>query len=135
MGSESSQRLPAFSHEECPSYLCEQICTALRAERARSARVGLISSSLAGISSILGLMFALPALVSAASQTGFTSFAALTVSDYDLVAKHFASFGLSLLEALPSFEVAVTLFFTAVFVVSLRSFVQSTITARFLHTV
>jgi hypothetical protein len=132
MGRESNQLLQAFSHEQCPSYLCERICQALVRERERTARTRLVFSSLSGISSLAGLMFALPALLSAASTTGFTSFASLMVSDSDLVTSHFSTFGMSLLEALPGFEVTITLLLVAILLVSLRTVVQSFISAHVL---
>jgi hypothetical protein len=54
------------------------------------------------------------------------------VSDSDLVTSHFSTFGMSLLEALPGFEVTITLLLVAILLVSLRTVVQSFISAHVL---
>ena len=129
MGKSYEQLFKVIPRESVPAYLCERICEAILRERERHSLYGerarLIISSLSGISSLVGLMFALPALMAAATASGFSTFAGLFVSDSDLLAAHFNTFGLSLLEALPGFEVTVTLFLLAVFLVSLKNFVQS----------
>jgi hypothetical protein len=124
MGTDYEQLLKVLPQEIMPAYLCERICEAILHERARHERTRLVFSSLTGISSLVGLMLALPALVSAASASGFSTFASLFISDQDLILSHFSSFGLTLLEALPGFEVTVTLFLLAVFLVSLQNFVR-----------
>jgi hypothetical protein len=70
-------------------------------------------------------MLALPALIRAATASGFSTFASLFISDSDLVTSHLGTFGLTLLEALPGVEVTLTLFLLSVFLVSLQNFVRS----------
>ena len=129
MGKSYEQLFKVIPQESMPAYLCERICKAILRERERHSLYGerarLVISSLSGISSLVGLMFALPALMIAASATGFSTFAGLFISDSDLLVSHFSTFGLSLLEALPGFETSITLFLLAVFLVSLKNFVQS----------
>jgi hypothetical protein len=128
MGTNFDRLFQALPQESSPVYLCERIYLAILRERERESllwqRGRVIISSLSGISSLVGLMFALPALMSAATASGFSTFASLFVSDSDLVVSHFSSFGLSLLEALPGFEVTLTLFLLTVFLVSLQNFVR-----------
>ncbi|MDR3546736.1 MAG: hypothetical protein P4M11_00420 [Candidatus Pacebacteria bacterium] len=130
MGSNYKQLFQALPEESVPSYLCERILGAVQKEHARQQRVRLVISSLAGTGSLVGLVFAIPALIRAASVTGFSSFASLLVSDGDFITSHFGSFIYPLLEALPGFEVTVTLFLLAVFLVSLRNFVRGISTTR-----
>jgi hypothetical protein len=124
MGTNYEQLLQALPRETMPAYLCERICEAILHERERHERTRLVFSSLTGISSLAGLMLALPALIAASRASGFSSFASLFISDSDLIMAHFSTFGLSLLEALPGFEVTITLFLLAVFLVSLQNFVR-----------
>jgi hypothetical protein len=134
MGKNYEQLLRAVPQEPLPAYLCERICEAILRERERRfqlwERSQLVISSLTGISSLAGLMFALPALVNAATVTGFSTFASLFISDSDLLVSHFNTFFLSLLEAVPGFEVTVTLFLLAVFLVSLRNFVMTLVSLK-----
>jgi hypothetical protein len=124
MGSNYKQLFQALPQEPVPTYLCERILGAVQQEHTRIQRVRLVISSLAGTGSLVGLVFAIPALIRAASVTGFSSFASLLVSDSDLFTSHHGAFVYPLLEALPGFEVTVTLFLLAVFLVSLRNFVR-----------
>ena len=129
MGVSYERLFQVLPQESIPTYLCERICGAILRERERNSilweRTRLITSSLSGISSLVGLMFALPALMTASSTTGFSTFAGLFVSDSDLLFSHFSTFGLSLLEALPGFEVTITLLLLAVLLVSVQNFVRS----------
>jgi hypothetical protein len=124
MGSNYKQLLQALPQEPVPTYLCERILGAVQQEHARIQRARLVISSLAGTGSLVGLVFAIPALIRASSVTGFSSFASLLVSDGDLFTSHLGTFLYPLIEALPGFEVTVTLFLLAVFLVSLRNFVR-----------
>ncbi len=130
MGRNYEELFRALPQEQLPTYLCERICLALERERERHARTRLVLSSLSGISSIAGLMFAIPALVRAASATGFTSYAPLLISDTDLISSHLGVFALSLLQAFPGVEVTVTLFLIAVLLVSIKNFVQGIVLAH-----
>ena len=130
MGSNYKELFQALPQEPVPAYLCERILGAVQMEHARVQRVRLVISSLAGTSSLMGLVFAIPALIRAASVTGFSSFASLLVSDNDLISSHLGAFAYPLLEVLPGFEVTVTLFLLAVFLVSLRNFVRGMGTAN-----
>ncbi len=125
MGRKYEQLFEVLPQDSLPSYLCERICTAIQRERAQRSlyreRTRLMVSSLTGISSLAGLMFALPALMHAAMLDNFPTIASLFISDGDLVADHFSTFMLSLIEAIPGFEVTVTLFLLAVFLVSLQN--------------
>ena len=124
MGSNYKELFQALPQEPVPAYLCERILDAVQTEHTRVQRVRLVISSLAGTGSLVGLVFAIPALIRAASVTGFSSFASLLVSDNDLISSHLGAFAYPLLEALPGFEVTVTLFLLAVFLVSLQNFVR-----------
>ena len=124
MGSNYKELFQALPQESAPAYLCERILGAVQTEHARVQRVRLVNSSLAGTSSLVGLVFAIPALINAASVSGFNSFASLLVSDSDLIRTHMGAFMYPLLEALPGLEVTVTLFLLAVFLVSLQNFVR-----------
>ncbi len=125
MGTNFDRLFQALPQESQPNYLCERIYLAILSERERNSRMWerarIIISSLSSISSLVGLMFALPALIQAATESGFSTFASLFITDSDLVVNHFNSFGLSLLEALPGFEITLTLFLVAVFLVSLQT--------------
>lgn len=123
MGSNYERLFQALPQETVPEHLCERIQQAVLRERGRYERTRLVVSSLFGASSIAGLAFALPALMNAAATSGFGAFASLLISDNDLIVSHFSAFALSLLEALPGFEVTVTLFLFAVFLVSLQNFI------------
>ncbi len=131
MGSNYERLFKVLPQDSMPTYLCERICDAILQERdhrilSRSnfrERTRLILSSLTGASSLVGLVFALPALVSAASATGFATFAGLFMSDGDVLASHLGSFGTSLLETVPGPETMLTLFLVAVFLVSLQNFI------------
>ena len=129
MGTNYDRLFKVLSHDSIPTYLCERICEAIVRERERSTllreRTRFITSSLSGISSLVGLMFALPALLRAADVSGFSTFAGLFMTDGDVLATHLNTFALSLVEAFPGFEVTVTLFLVAVFLVSLHNFVRS----------
>lgn len=114
-----------FPRESVPAHLCEQICQAITRERIRRERMRLIVSSLCGTSSLAGLVFALPALMQAASASGFLSYSQLLVTDSDFVFANVRTFVLPLLEALPGVEVSITLFLVAVFLVSVKNFVYS----------
>jgi len=121
----------ALPRETPPSYLCERILQSVAQAHTRQRQVRLVVSSFCGASSLVALAFAVPALLSAASVTGFSSFASLLLSDNDVMISHFSSFALSLLEALPGVEVTVTLFLLAVFLVSLQNFVRSVGSSEF----
>lgn len=129
MGTNYERLFQVITHEPMPTYLCERICEAIVRERERSAlfweRSRLITSSLSGISSLVGLMFALPALLHALITTGFSALAGLFITDSDVLAQHISTFGLSLVEALPGFEVTLTLFLVAVLLVSVQNFAKS----------
>ena len=128
MGSNYERLFKVLQQNSMPTYLCERICDAILQERDRNSilweRRRLILSSLTGASSFVGLVFALPALVNAATQTGFATFAGLFMSDGDVLVSHFGSFGTSLLETLPGPETMITLFLVAVFLVSLQNFIR-----------
>ena len=129
MGTNYERLFQVFAHEPMPTHLCERICEAIVHERERSSlfweRSRFITSSLSGISSLVGLMFALPALIHAATLTGFSTFAGLFITDSDVLAQHLNTFGLSLIEALPGFEITLTLFLIAVLLVSVQNFAKS----------
>ena len=128
MGSNYERLFKVLQQDSMPTYLCERIYDAILQERDRNSilweRRRLILSSLTGASSFVGLVFALPALINAASATGFATFAGLFMSDGDVLMSHFGSFGTSLLETLPGAETSLTLFLVAVFLVSLQNFVR-----------
>lgn len=123
MGNNYDRLFQALPRETVPEYLCERIYRAVLRERERYERARLVISSLFGASSLVGLVFAFPALLNAAATSGFSTFASLLISDNDLLVSHFSTFAYSLLEALPGFEVTITLFLVAVFLVSLQNFV------------
>jgi hypothetical protein len=129
MGTSYERFFQVLTRDSQPAYLCERICEAISRERERVSlqreRTRLIVSSLTSISSLTGLMFALPALMHAAAVSGFSTFASLFITDNDLLVSHFGTFGMSLIEALPGFEVTITLFLLSVFLVSLQNFVTS----------
>lgn len=129
MGSDYERLFKLIPQDSMPAYLCERICESILRERDRNSilwdRARLIISSLTGASSLAGLAFALPALMAASAANGFSTFAGLFISDSDVLVSHFSTFGMSLLETLPGFEVTVTLFLVAVFLVSLQNFVRS----------
>ena len=112
MGTNYERLFQVLPQESAPAYLCERIFEAILRERDRNSilweRSRLVFSSLTGAGSLWGLAFALPALMRASDASGFTTFASLFVSDSDLLASHFSTFALSLLEALPGLEVTVT---------------------------
>ena len=132
MGSNYERLFKVLEQNSMPTYLCERICDAILLERDQRIlfrsnfreRTRLIVSSLTGASSFVGLVFALPALVKAASDTGFSTFASLFMSDGDVLANHLSSFGVSLLETLPGPETTLTLFLVAIFLVSLQNFIS-----------
>jgi hypothetical protein len=117
--------LQVLPRETPPSYLCERILSVVALEHTRQRRVRLVVSSFSGASSLVALAFAVPALIHAASVTGFNSYASLFMTDSDVMTSHFSTFALSIMEALPGFEVTVTLFLLAVFLVSLQNFVRN----------
>ncbi len=123
MGNNYQRLFQVIPQETVPDYLCERIVGAVLRERERYERSRLVISSLFGASSLVGLVFALPALMAAAATSWFSTFASLLISDNDLIVSHFNSFALSLLEALPGFEVTITLLLLAVFLVSFQNFV------------
>jgi hypothetical protein len=127
MGSNHEQLFEVLPQNSLPGYLCERICLAIQRERDKrilfEERSRLIVSSLTGTSSLVGLCVALPALLRAAAENNFTTIASLFISDSDLIASHFSTFMLSLIEAIPGFEVMATLFLLAVFLVSLQNFI------------
>jgi hypothetical protein len=127
MGRKFEQLFEVLPQDSLPAYLCERICMAILREREKRSlyreRARLFVSSLTGISSLAGLIVALPALMRAADANNFSTIAGLFVSDSDVLASHFSTFMLSLVEAIPGFEVMVTLFLLAVFLVSLQNFI------------
>jgi hypothetical protein len=132
MGSNYERLFKVLQQDSMPTYLCERICDAILQERDHRTlyrsnfreRARLILSSLTGASSLVGLVFYLPALVNAASATGFATFVGLFMSDGDVLATHLGTFGTSLLETLPGTETMMTLFLIAVFLVSLQNFIH-----------
>jgi len=134
MGTSYEQLFKVLPQESMPAYLCERICGAILRERERHERTRLVFSSLTGIASLAGLILSLPALVSASSASGFSTFASLFISDSDLVSAHLSTFGLTLLEALPGFEVSVTLLLLSIFLVSLQNFVRGLTSGGLHHT-
>ncbi len=125
MGRTSQQIFSPTARETVPAHLCEQICSTIARERIRRERMRLAVSSLFGTSSLAGLVFALPALMSAASASGFVSYSQLLLTDTDFAATNIRAFIIPVLEALPGVEVMITLFLIAVFLVSLRNFARS----------
>jgi hypothetical protein len=124
MGSNYKRLFQALPPVAVPEYLGERIHQAVLRERERREHVRLAVSSLSGAGSLVGLAFALPALLNAAVATGFSTFASLVISDTSLVAGNFNAFVLSLLSAVPGLEVTATLFFTAAFLVSLKTLLE-----------
>jgi hypothetical protein len=132
MGSSYERLFKVLPQNSTPAYLCERICEAILRERAQHLlywstfreRSRLVLSSLTTAGSLVGLAFALPALAKAAVATGFSTFAGLALSDSDVLANHFSTFGLALLEAVPGFEVTLTLLLVAIFLVSIQNFVM-----------
>jgi hypothetical protein len=127
MGRKIEQLFEVLPQDSLPSYLCERICLAIQREREKRSlyreRARLMISSLTTAGSFVGLAFALPALMRAAEARNFSTIAGLFVSDSDVLTSHFSTFVLSLIEATPGFEVMVTLFLLAVFLVSLQNFI------------
>lgn len=125
MGSTNKYIYSTISRTSVPAHLCEQICQTIARERVRRERTRLIVSSLCGTSSLAGLVFALPALLQAASTSGFVTYSQLLISDTDLAVTNIRTFIVPVLEALPGIEVLLTLFLIAVFLVSFRTIASS----------
>ena len=125
MGRDYERLFQAIPRMTAPSYLCERVLGAIERERILRKQATLVVSSLSCAISALGLVLAVRAFLAAASASGFTSFASLATSDSSLIAGHFSTFTLSLLESLPTLETTAVLFVIAVFLVSLKSLVGS----------
>ena len=114
------QLLQALPSTTVPNYLCEQVLGAVARERAAFERVRLYVSSLITTASAVGSVFAVSAFIHAAGASGFTAFISLLGSDSTLIAGHFNTFLLTLLESLPAVETILMLFVLAVFLASLK---------------
>lgn len=125
MGRDITHNSAVFTHTPVPAHLCEQVCQAVLRERQRQARLRFIISSLCGTSSLVGLVFALPALLHAAQNSGFVSYSSLLLTDTQVALSHTNLFLVPVLEALPGIETITTLFLLSVFLVSVQSLVRS----------
>lgn len=119
------RRLMQAASVQIPAELEERVYRSLRAYRARSERMRLVWSSFAGVLAAAGLTFAIPALASAASASGFVNYLALFLSDSDLAFSHAGLFLLPVLEALPGPEATLTLFLLATLLVAGRNVIRS----------
>lgn len=111
--------------ERAPEHLYVCIVKAVDHARTRATRIRLAISSLFVASSTAGSILAVRATVRAASESGFTSFASLALSDTSIIARHAQEFFLSLIETLPGVEIALALLGISIFLVSLRSFIRT----------
>ena len=121
---QGTRLLSAALRSDMPAGLGALVAGALTRARARQERachiVRMLCTGLS-LASFVGLFVSVRNLASAASASGFTSYASLFVSDSGTVFANFASFLQGLAEALPSAETAVFLALVAVFLVTLRS--------------
>ncbi|MFZ1987565.1 MAG: hypothetical protein WAV21_00825 [Minisyncoccia bacterium] len=120
MGSSHERLFGVLPNITAPAYLCERVLDAVARKRMRQVRIQLVLSSLSGMASFTGVIFAGRALMTALSQSGFTSYTSLLFSDGGAVMSYGQTFALSLLESLPGPEVAITLALVAILIQSLR---------------
>jgi hypothetical protein len=79
---------------------------------------------------MIGVVFAFSTLMKAMAASGFSAYVSLLISDGSAVPAFGSSFLFSLLESLPGLEVALSLFFVAVLIQSLRVLIVSSIDWR-----
>ena len=127
MGREYERLFGALPGRVAPAYLCERVFGAVSRERVRFLRTRLVFSSCAALGSLAGIALALPALIAAMTTTGFSSYASLVFSDSTALLGISHTFLLTLLESLPGPEIAVTLFFVATLIQSLRVLAASSV--------
>jgi len=116
--------LPRFSTLRVPPELEARVLAGVRRARTRAYRLRLAGTSLLLVLSAGGSLAMVRETIAAAQASGFFTLAQLASTDTSIIAAHAHSFGLSLIETLPSADVAITLFALSVFLVAVRRLVH-----------
>ena len=117
--------LPRFSTLRVPPELEARVLEGIRRARTRAYRLRLAVNASFFVLSAGGSYAMARATLSAAQASGFFTLAQLARTDTGIIAAHAHSFGLSLIETLPSADVALTLFALSVFLVATRGLVHA----------
>jgi uncharacterized protein YfaA (DUF2138 family) len=123
----------SLGKEHAPTGLLERVQTHIHREETRRAKVRVILFSILLAAAFVTLIPTLQALRNAATESGFTSFLSLAMSDAATVWSAWPTFALSLLETLPSLGLILFLLVALITVEMLYLVIKNTRTLLIAH--